>query len=111
MVPQQHQQSFLFPLMFHLLTLLLFPVLLGTIPSCLSLLSIFTYYLYRTAYQAVHRKLRLKAGQTVLVTGGSGSVGGFAVQFAHLSGPSPFLLSFPLSFSFISLFLHLHSIL
>ena len=35
-----------------------------------------------TAYQALHRKIGIKAGQTILVQGGSGGVGGFAVQIA-----------------------------
>lgn len=34
------------------------------------------------AYQSVFRKLHLQAGQTVLVQGGAGGVGGFAVQLA-----------------------------
>jgi NADPH:quinone reductase-like Zn-dependent oxidoreductase len=39
-----------------------------------------------TAYQAIHRRLRLGAGQTVFITAGSGGVGGFAVQLAHRIG-------------------------
>ncbi len=39
-----------------------------------------------TAYQAVIRRLRLDKGNTVLVTGGAGGVGGFAVQLAALCG-------------------------
>jgi NADPH:quinone reductase-like Zn-dependent oxidoreductase len=38
------------------------------------------------AYQAVVRRLRVGAGDTVLVTGGAGGVGGFAVQLAALAG-------------------------
>ncbi|MEV1009443.1 zinc-binding dehydrogenase [Streptomyces sp. NPDC049881] len=34
------------------------------------------------AYQAVFRRLHVTAGRTVLVTGGAGGVGGFAVQLA-----------------------------
>jgi NADPH:quinone reductase-like Zn-dependent oxidoreductase len=39
-----------------------------------------------TAYQALYRKLQIQPGQTVLVTGGAGGVGGFAVQLAANSG-------------------------
>lgn len=39
-----------------------------------------------TAYQAVIRRLRVSEGDTVLVTGGAGGVGGFAVQLAALAG-------------------------
>ncbi|MCX5317647.1 hypothetical protein [Streptomyces sp. NBC_00154] len=39
-----------------------------------------------TAYQAVVRRLRVEPGDTVLVTGGAGGVGGFAVQLASLAG-------------------------
>ena len=39
-----------------------------------------------TAYQAIHRKLHLQPDETILIQGGSGGVGGFAVQFAKLAG-------------------------
>jgi NADPH:quinone reductase-like Zn-dependent oxidoreductase len=39
-----------------------------------------------TAYQALHRKLRVQAGKTILIIGGAGGVGGFAVQLAKLAG-------------------------
>ena len=39
-----------------------------------------------TAYQAVYRRLHLSAGQTILITGGAGGVGGFAIQLAHAVG-------------------------
>ncbi|MEU1940478.1 zinc-binding dehydrogenase [Streptomyces coeruleorubidus] len=39
-----------------------------------------------TAYQSVVRRLRVAKDDTVLVTGGAGGVGGFAVQFAALAG-------------------------
>ncbi|HEY9714248.1 MAG TPA: zinc-binding dehydrogenase [Chroococcales cyanobacterium] len=39
-----------------------------------------------TAYQALHRKLNVKAGKTILILGGSGGVGGFTVQLAKLAG-------------------------
>ena len=35
-----------------------------------------------TAYQALHRKVGVEAKQTILIQGGSGGVGGFAVQIA-----------------------------
>lgn len=39
-----------------------------------------------TAYQAFFRKFHIEAGQTVLIHGGSGGVGGFAIQFAKQLG-------------------------
>ncbi|MDX3974722.1 zinc-binding dehydrogenase [Shinella sp.] len=39
-----------------------------------------------TAYQALFRKARIEAGQTVLVQGANGGVGGFATQLAHQAG-------------------------
>jgi NADPH:quinone reductase len=39
-----------------------------------------------TAYQAVARRLSIGPGHTVLVTGGAGGVGGFAVQLAAARG-------------------------
>lgn len=39
-----------------------------------------------TAWQALHEAGRLQAGQVVLVQGGSGGVGSYAVQLAHLAG-------------------------
>lgn len=39
-----------------------------------------------TAYQALVRKANLQAGQTLLVQGASGAVGGFAVQLGKLIG-------------------------
>lgn len=39
-----------------------------------------------TALQALDRKMHVRAGQTVLVHGGSGGVGGFAVQIAKALG-------------------------
>jgi NADPH:quinone reductase-like Zn-dependent oxidoreductase len=38
-----------------------------------------------TAYQVLHHKLAIRPGQTVLVQGGSGGVGGFAIQLAALA--------------------------
>jgi len=39
-----------------------------------------------TAWEAVIRRLKVKAGQNVLIHGGAGGVGSFAVQFAKTSG-------------------------
>ena len=39
-----------------------------------------------TAYQAIDRRLDVESGKSILVHGGSGGVGGFAVQFARLAG-------------------------
>jgi len=39
-----------------------------------------------TAYQAIFRKLHLRAGQSILVQAGAGGVGGFAVQLAAACG-------------------------
>ncbi|PHP51865.1 zinc-binding dehydrogenase [Actinomyces ruminis] len=39
-----------------------------------------------TAYHALTRRLRLAAGQTILITAGAGGVGGYAVQIAHHLG-------------------------
>jgi NADPH:quinone reductase-like Zn-dependent oxidoreductase len=38
-----------------------------------------------TAYQALHKKLHVQAGRTILIHGGAGGVGGFAVQLAKLA--------------------------
>ncbi|WP_054957938.1 zinc-binding dehydrogenase [Paenibacillus dakarensis] len=37
-----------------------------------------------TAYQAIVQKLKLQAGRTILIHGGAGGVGGFAIQLAKL---------------------------
>ena len=39
-----------------------------------------------TAYQAVYDAVELKEGESILIVGASGGVGGFAVQFARLIG-------------------------
>ncbi|HEY9785620.1 MAG TPA: zinc-binding dehydrogenase [Candidatus Obscuribacterales bacterium] len=39
-----------------------------------------------TAYQALNRKLQVKAGKTILIHGGAGGVGGFSVQLARIAG-------------------------
>ena len=39
-----------------------------------------------TAYEVLVRRLRLRVGETVLIHGGAGGVGSFAVQIAHSAG-------------------------
>lgn len=39
-----------------------------------------------TAYQALHRKLKVQSGKWILIHGGAGGVGGFSVQLARLAG-------------------------
>ncbi|MHA7209947.1 NADP-dependent oxidoreductase [Arthrobacter sp. MDT1-65] len=39
-----------------------------------------------SAYQALFERAKIKAGDTVLITGASGGVGTFAVQLAHVAG-------------------------
>lgn len=39
-----------------------------------------------TAYEAIVRRLAVRVGETVLIQGGAGGVGSFAVQLAHASG-------------------------
>lgn len=39
-----------------------------------------------TAWEAIVRRLQLKPGETVLIQGGAGGVGSFAVQFARAAG-------------------------
>jgi NADPH:quinone reductase len=46
-----------------------------------------------TAYQALFRKARIEAGQTILIQGANGGVGGFAVQLAHQAGAKVIALS------------------
>lgn len=41
---------------------------------------------YVTAYQAMHRTVQVKAGQTALVTGASGGVGSAAIELLRLAG-------------------------
>lgn len=48
-----------------------------------------------TAYQAVVRKIRLQPGQTIVVQGATGGVGGFAVQIAHWIGAKVIALARP----------------
>jgi NADPH:quinone reductase len=38
-----------------------------------------------TAYQVLHRKLHVQSGQTILIQGGAGGVGGFAIQLAKIA--------------------------
>lgn len=41
---------------------------------------------YQTAYAALHRRARLRAGETLLVTGAAGGVGAAAVELGRLRG-------------------------
>ncbi|OHR68270.1 zinc-binding alcohol dehydrogenase [Bacillus sp. HMSC76G11] len=43
-----------------------------------------------TAYQALYRKLRITEGESILIHGGAGGVGGFAIQMAKRSGLTVF---------------------
>jgi NADPH:quinone reductase-like Zn-dependent oxidoreductase len=54
-----------------------------------------------TAYQAIHRKLRVQAGKTMLVHGGAGGVGGFAVQLAKAAGVRVFATCSPHNEKFV----------
>lgn len=46
-----------------------------------------------TAYQALVRKMRIEAGQTVFIHGGAGGVGGYALQLARAFGASRVMTS------------------
>ncbi|MCE2749467.1 MAG: zinc-binding dehydrogenase [Rhodobacter sp.] len=48
-----------------------------------------------TAYQALVRKIRLQPGQTIVIQGATGGVGGFAVQIAHRLGAKVIALARP----------------
>jgi NADPH2:quinone reductase len=39
-----------------------------------------------TAYEVLVRRLKVRVGETVLIHGGAGGVGSFAVQIAHSAG-------------------------
>jgi NADPH:quinone reductase-like Zn-dependent oxidoreductase len=48
-----------------------------------------------TAYQALVRKIRLQPGQTIVIQGATGGVGGFGVQIAHRLGAKVIALARP----------------
>lgn len=54
-----------------------------------------------TAYQALYRKLHIQPGQTVLVTGGAGGVGGFAIQLAANAGCTVITTCSPHNFEYV----------
>ena len=54
-----------------------------------------------TAYQALLRRLHIQPGQTVLVQGGAGGVGGFAVQLAAMAGATVITTASRRNFEFV----------
>jgi NADPH:quinone reductase-like Zn-dependent oxidoreductase len=54
-----------------------------------------------TAYQALQRKMHLQAGHTVLVHGGSGGVGGYAIQIARGLGARVLATASPRNHAFV----------
>jgi NADPH2:quinone reductase len=56
---------------------------------------------YVTAYQAIHRVARVKAGDTALVTGASGGVGAAALELLRVAGVRAFGASSPARHEFV----------
>lgn len=54
-----------------------------------------------TAYQAINRRLHLHAGDTILVTGGAGGVGGFAIQLARSRQARVFTTASPANLMYV----------
>lgn len=54
-----------------------------------------------TAYQALYRKLHVQPGQSILIQGGAGGVGGFAVQLSALSGLYVITTCSPSNFDYV----------
>ena len=54
-----------------------------------------------TAYQVLYDKLKIKSGQTILIHGGAGGVGGFAVQLAALEGLKVITTCSPKNFEWV----------
>jgi NADPH:quinone reductase-like Zn-dependent oxidoreductase len=54
-----------------------------------------------TAYQALQRKMHLGAGHIVLVHGGSGGVGGYAIQIARVLGARVLATASPRNHAFV----------
>ncbi|MEM8831118.1 MAG: zinc-binding dehydrogenase [Cyanobacteria bacterium P01_G01_bin.19] len=54
-----------------------------------------------TAYQVLYHKLHIQSGQTILIHGGAGGVGGFAVQLAALEGLQVISTSSPCNFEWV----------
>ncbi len=55
-----------------------------------------------TAWEAVIRKIKIRAGETILIQGAAGGVGSFAVQFAKISGARVIATSSPDHHKFLS---------
>jgi len=54
-----------------------------------------------TAYKALYDKVRIKSGETVLITAGSGGVGGYAIQLAKLVGANIITTCSPKNFDYV----------
>ena len=49
------------------------------------------FWSYATVYHMMHRRAKLRAGESVLITGASGGMGTAAIQLAKLAGAHPIL--------------------
>ena len=55
-----------------------------------------------TAWEAVMRKIKIRAGETILIQGAAGGVGTFAVQFAKVSGAKIIATASPKHHTYLS---------